>query len=177
MMKMLIASSLLLAALPCLAITSSASGNTPNYCSQLSGVWEGHYQDPTGLFPKKNFPIKLALQSHNEAFYGYTLKSADDKAAKFGKQAWLIWGNCSNNLITRLYFINPNNKPVCGDPAQKMSPLLHSHSLFLYIPWENAMTGTTFNANLTRISTKFEVNQGLLDEARQLSKTQISTCH
>ncbi|MDO8954786.1 MAG: hypothetical protein Q7V63_08050 [Gammaproteobacteria bacterium] len=173
--KMLIASCLLLA-LPSFAATLPLS-NATDYCSQLSGSWEGTYKDPTGLFVNQAFPLRLALQASNGNFYGYTMKSSDNNGAKFGAQPWLIFGTCSNNMITRLYVINPNNTPACGDPAEKMSPLIESKILFLYIPWENAMTGTTFHGSLHKNSTTFEVNQGLIDAARQLSKTQITTCH
>lgn len=174
-MKKTLLSLFLLAAAPCLA---SSPGPSTDLCSQLSGVWEGRYQDPTGLFVKKAFPIKIALQKNgSDTFYGYTMKSLDSKGAGFGKQAWLIWGTCSNNTISSVYFINPNNKPVCGDAAQTNSQLTQSSSMMLYIPWENAMTGTTFHANLKKIAKKFEVNVGLIDAAKELSTTKIHTCH
>jgi hypothetical protein len=158
--------------------TSAANSQSTDYCSQLSGVWEGTYQDPTGLFASNAFPIRLALQYSNGLFYGYTMKSKDSKlGAGFGNQPWLVWGTCSNNSISNLWFIKQSKQPVCGDPASQASPLTASSQMMLYIPWENAMTGTTFHASMKKVLNKFEVNQGLIDAARQMSKTQISTCH
>ncbi|MDF2530107.1 MAG: hypothetical protein K0Q57_987 [Gammaproteobacteria bacterium] len=174
----------LLAACLIIAIPSFAANNTntptqsSDLCSQISGAWEGTYQDPSGLFISKAFPIRMALQYDNGFIYGYTMKSKDTKlGAGYGSQSWLVWGNCSNNTISNLYVINPNKQPVCGDPGQTPSPLNEANSMMLYIPWENAMTGTTFHASMKKVLNKFEVNQGLIDAARQMSKTQISTCH
>jgi hypothetical protein len=176
-MKKLLMIACLISTIPCFASTPVSSSSSSDYCSQLSGVWEGTYQDPSGLFASKAFPIRLALQSSNGFVYGYTLKSNDGKlGAKFGTQHWLVYGSCSNNTISNLYFINPNNKPACGDAAQKVSPLTQAGSMTLYIPWENAMTSTTFTGSLKQVMNKFEINQGLIDAARQMSKTKINSC-
>lgn len=146
-------------------------------CKDLTGFWEGTYSDPQNLFIADNFPIKLYLLVEKSQVLGYTLPANDQKGAGFGSSHYptLIFGQCSNNMLTNLYVLPHQQK--CGDPLQSQPLTFKNNILNLKLPWENAMTGTVFIATLTKVKALKSVNLEYLQNAQTRSQTKIQTCH
>ena len=152
---------------------------TPNNCQALSGVWQGTYYDPTGLFQPKPFPLKLVLQSEGDLVVGYTLPAQDENGARYGSQSpYLFTAVCQNNQLTQMTMLPVNAS--CGGRTQASVALHNSDVLTFPLHWENAMTSTEFAVTLSRqygvTKSTNTVNTDLINEANKLATQSIKTC-
>lgn len=182
-MKMTKIVKLAIAQLALLAAPAVFADSTPPLCTLINGVYSGTYSDPTGLFPAQPFPINMYLTYKNNVIYGFTLPSNDKKGVRYGqKPFYLIWGNCTNNTVSKLYIV-PNRKNTCGDSGPNAMPLPTDGSLNLTLYYENTMTSTPLKATLTPSKTNPDAatlstgkQKELLDQAMKLGKQGIASC-
>ncbi len=157
--------------------TSLFAGNT--LCTNLTGTWNGTYNDPTHLFNSGNFPISLQLKYEKNRVYGYTLPVNDSNAGNFGinKGAYFFIATCKNNTLSQVYFIK-NQNPSCGDPAQQILPLTNKTTLTkLILPYENAMTGANLSADLIKQTSNTPIDKDTLSQVKATAHGTITTCH
>jgi len=116
----------------------------PSLCQQLTGQWQGMFQDNKHLFVIKNPHITLDIQYHQGVIIGKSMSS--DKVAGTAVSG-IFSGQCHNGTITHIYLYNPQR---CGHyaPHGKIS----DNKLTLSLPYENAMTQTDFIITASRIS-------------------------
>jgi len=156
---------------------SAFASNTPDLCPDLTGIWQGTYYDPSGLFISRNFPLKIAMVYSHGHLYGYTLPTADSMGAKYGIDAPEFFAaNCTDNEMEHIILLPEPH--ACGQPTRATVTLTSSRHITIPLHWENAMTGTTFIAKLTRISDpSFQINQRWVYDAERMDKSTCDTCH
>jgi len=136
----------------------------PDYCSTLTGTWEGTYYDTTSLFGHGGpWPIKISLHYLDGQVVGHVLKG------RYGI-GHMIWGHCSNNHLTNLYFLH--SLKSCGTSSS--GSLTNKHQLNLTINYQNAMIDTTFKAKLKRVNYQFDHSFSI--KGVVLPKD-VKTCH
>ena len=145
------------------------------YCPLLTGIWAGHYHDPTGLFPKQNFPLRLLLVYEKGHVIGYTLPSHDQRGERYGSISRIFTAHCQNNTLSQITAVQPRH---CGSATQATAQLSSASQLNFTMHWENAMTGTDFAVTLQRSSELMtQINPHKLNEARYSIYHPPQTCH
>jgi hypothetical protein len=152
----------------CLSACHDQSKNN-NACQNLSGTWQGYYSDPQGLFSTQPSPIKLQFMLKDNRVIG--LSTANNaKAPGASAVSGRIWGTCKAGKITQVFL---GKGTQCGHFAKKNS-FVRGDTLSLYVPYENAMTGTDFMITAHKASAQYP---------KQLSKMKTkltkapTTCH
>ena len=155
------------------AVCSFAS--SVQYCPLLTGIWNGYYKDPTGLFPKQPFPIRLLLIYQHGHVIGYSLPSNDQHGGRYGSSHYIFTAACQHSTLSNVTVIQPHH---CGGSTQTSATLSSANTLVFNMHWENAMTSTTFAVTLQR-SPKLmsQIDQQKLHEARYTIYHPPQTCH
>ena len=132
-------------------------------CNQLNGTWKGFVSDKRGLFDTNNTPITLHIKYKNKHFYGMS-KVANPALAHALNRSFN--GICTNGKLSKVYL---ENAFKCGHFAQQGN--IRRNNLTIYLPYENAMTGTDFMVIAKKVDdTKIKI---------KLTRTpeNLKTCH
>ena len=145
-------------------------------CSQLTGLWQGQYQDTQGLFPKRSFPVNLMLQVQGNTVYGYTLPAKDQTGAGYGiNPPAYFWATCNKGVVSNLYLIHSND--VCTAPQTNPNLTLKNDALTFNSHWQNAMIDTVFYFSLKRATMHVSLNKQWITHAEAAANKPLPTCH
>ncbi len=117
---------------------------SPVACQQLTGQWQGSFQDTTGLFGIKDQHITLNIQYSKGLIKGTS--TSPDKVAGAAISG-VFSGQCHNGTLTNIYLYNQQR---CGHYAPRGK--VNTTKITLYLPYENAMTQTDFKITATRVN-------------------------
>ncbi len=158
-----------------LSYPATLFANAMLYCPLLTGIWAGHYTDPTGLFPNQPFSIRLLLVYEHGHVIGYTLPSDDRLGERYGSTSHIFTAVCQNNTLSQITVIQPYH---CGNATPTPAVLSSVNKLIFHMHWENAMTGTDFAVTLQRTPKLMtQINQLKLNAARYTIHHPPQTCH
>lgn len=105
-------------------------------CQKLTGAWQGSLIDTQGLFSQKKHPVTLHIQFHEGKFYGEARIRYQN--LKHIVNQYFI-GQCNQGKLSNVYLNQPRQ---CGHFGPE--GVIKENKLTLYLPYENAMTGTNF---------------------------------
>jgi len=141
----------------------SACHSEDDTCKQLTGTWQGSVTDPHGLFGGTPAPITLKITHTKGNFFGisHTKNAIINNALNHS-----FSGQCVNGKLIKVYL---QNSSKCGHfaPAGKIT----GSQLTLFLPFENAMTGTDFVVKAKRVNT----SPGKVPQFK--TPAPLTTCH
>ena len=103
---------------------------------------------------------------------GYTLKTNDQKAARYGSQApAYFWATCKKGTLSQLTVLQPPH--FCYNKQFSPLSILKKGQWQFLVDWQNAMTGTTFRFSVNHAKLQLAVNKRAMIHADQLSRKRL----
>ena len=132
-------------------------------CQHLTGTWLGNYTDPQDLLVDR--AVRISIQAKGDHIVGNVTPLESGGSSAINGQ---LWATCHLGLLSHVFVGAPKQ---CGHFAPA-GGLVAANMLILYLPYENAMTGTNVLTVLHR-----ENNQYTGATPAVVAINNIKTCH
>lgn len=168
-----------------IAFTSLAAANAnevslksmPVDCSSLNGTWAGYVSNPPKLFHDGGpWTIQLQIKEKQNQFIGEVSIGTEkpSRAPDNVKDALMktLRGQCQQGKLQNVFL---GNHLDCGHFAEP-GLLITEKMMLINLPYENAMTDSTFTAMLVKTSHQI-TSERLGDKAVVKSLDNVKSCH